>query len=85
MNLFFFFITASSLCALACYTSWTSLSKWRSECEVNVFFSVGTNHERWNINQSLSNTDVSLADKNASVVDGLCKTLFENLCLKSSF
>lgn len=45
---------------------------------------VQSNDERWHVDNLLSNSDVSLSDKDTSVVDRLGQTKLENLCLQSS-
>ena len=49
-----------------------------------MLLGIGTNKERRNVNDLLSDADVSLSDENTSVVDGLCKALLENLGLESA-
>jgi hypothetical protein len=44
-----------------------------------------TNNERGNVDNLLANTDVTLTDKDTSVVDGLGKTELEDLSLETTF
>lgn len=45
---------------------------------------VQSNNEGWDIDDLLSNSDMSLVDQDSSVVDGLGKTGLEDLSLESS-
>jgi hypothetical protein len=55
-------------------TTRTSTTKGRAEGEINVLLGVETDDEGRNVDDLLANTDVSLADENTGVVDGLGKT-----------
>jgi hypothetical protein len=63
-----------SLGLLAANTTWTTTTEWRAESEIDVLLGIETDDERWDVDDLLSNTDVSLADENTSVVDGLGET-----------
>jgi hypothetical protein len=63
-----------SLGLLAADTTWATTSEWRVESEVDVLLGVETDNEGWDVDDLLANTDVSLADENTGVVDGLGKT-----------
>jgi len=52
--------------------------------KVNVLLGVGSDQEGRNVHDLLADADVSLSDKDASVVDGLGKVKLENLGLKSA-
>jgi|APGre2960657423_1045063.scaffolds.fasta_scaffold192331_1 hypothetical protein len=43
-----------------------------------------TDHEGGNVNQLLANGDVSLADKNTSVMDAVCDLSLHDECLESA-
>jgi len=64
----------SSLGLLAADTTWATTTEWRVQGEVNVLLGVETDDERWDIDDLLADTDVSLADQNTGVVDGLGET-----------
>jgi hypothetical protein len=49
-----------------------------------VLLGVATDKEGRHVDHLLANTDVSLSDKNTGVVDGLGKTLLEDLGLESA-
>src|SRR5262249_19599448 len=51
---------------------------------VDVFLRVSSNDEGRNIDNLLSNSDVSLSDQNTSVVDGLGEVQLENFGLQSA-
>jgi len=55
-------------------TTRTSTAEWRAEGEVDVLLGVETDDEGGDVDDLLSNTDVSLADENTGVVDGLGET-----------
>jgi hypothetical protein len=55
-------------------TTRTSTTKGRAECEINVLLGVETDNEGRDVDDLLANTDVSLADENTGVVDGLGET-----------
>jgi hypothetical protein len=55
-------------------TTRTSTTKGRAEGEINVLLGVETDNEGRNVNYLLANTDVSLADENTGVVNGLGET-----------
>lgn len=57
---------------------------WRVWSEVNVLLGVQSNHERWNVDDLLTNSDVSLGDQDSSVVDRSSQTQLEDLGLQSS-
>jgi len=54
-------------------TAGATATKGRGQGEVNVLLRVETNDERGNVDNLLADTDVALADKDTSVVDGLGK------------
>lgn len=62
------------LCLLSPDTTWSSTTKWRAQCEVDVLLGVETDDERRNVDDLLTNTDVSLTDENTGVVDRLGQT-----------
>ena len=64
----------SRLSLLSPDTTRTSTTKGRAEGEIDVLLGVETDDEGRNIDDLLANTDVSLADENTGVVDGLGKT-----------
>lgn len=66
-------------------TSWLSLSIGGVNSEVDVLFRDRSDIERWNIDELGSNTDVTLADQDTGVVDGLGKALLVDLSLKAAF
>jgi hypothetical protein len=61
----------SCLGLLAANTSWASTTEWRGQSEVDVLLGVETDNERWDIDDLLADADVSLADENTGVMDGL--------------
>ena len=64
----------SRLSLLSPDTTRTSTTKGRAESEINVLLGVETYDEGRNVNDLLANTDVSLADQDTGVVDGLGET-----------
>ena len=69
---------------LAANTSWTSTTEWRGKSKVDVLLGIKTNNERWDVDDLLSNTDVSLTDENTGVVDGLSETKLVDAGLKTT-
>lgn len=49
-----------------------------------MLFRANSNEIRWNVNELLSNSDVSLSDENSSVVNRVGELSLGNECLKSS-
>jgi hypothetical protein len=77
--LFLFLITTiilllRSLGLLPANTTRTSTSEWRAKGEIDVLLRIETNDEGWDVDDLLANTDVSLADEDTGVVDGLGET-----------
>lgn len=56
----------------------------RVRSEVNVLLRVQSHHEGWDVDNLLTNSNVSLGDQDSSVVDRSGKTELENLGLQSS-
>lgn len=52
--------------------------------KVNVLLRVQSHHERWNVDNLLTNSNVSLGNQHSGVVDGSGKTQLEHLGLQSS-
>jgi hypothetical protein len=69
------------LSLLSAVTARTSTTERRAEGEVDVLLGVETDNERGNVDDLLSNTDMTLADQDAGVVDGLGETELVNLGL----
>lgn len=51
---------------------------------MDVLFRADSNKVRWNVDKLLSNSDVSLSDKNSSVMDGVSELSLGDKGLKSS-
>ena len=49
-----------------------------------MLFRISADNKRWHIDNLLANANVSLSDKDTSVVDGLCKVELENLGLQAA-
>jgi hypothetical protein len=64
----------SGLCLLSPDTARATTTEWRAEGEVDVLLRVKTDNKGWNVDDLLANADVSLADQDTSVVDGLGET-----------
>lgn len=64
-------LLGSSSSLLAANTARTSTTEGRAQSEVDVLLRVETDNERWDVDDLLANTDVSLADQNTSVMDRL--------------
>lgn len=73
-----------SLRLLATDTAWAATAEWRVQSEIDVLLRVETDNERWDIDDLLSDTDVSLADENTSVVNGLRKAKLVDASLKTA-
>lgn len=87
MQLFFvsFFSTTSSSSSLSSNSTWSSTTEWRGSSEVDVLFRFQSNHERWNVDDLLTDSNVSLGNQNSGVVDRLGQTQLVDLGLQSSF
>ena len=89
-SLLLLLLVAASVCCsassslLACNTARASLSVWGVDVEVNVLLSINAYKEGRNVDELLSNADVSLLDEDASVVDGLGQSLLEDLGLQAA-
>ena len=70
--------------ASASHTSGSALAVRGVQGQVNVLLGVNSDQERRHIHHLLSNTDMSLSDQHAGVVDGLGKTLLEDLGLEAT-
>merc|ERR1712217_966053 len=77
------FVTTSRLHALTAHAAWAAATKWRHQREVDVFLAVQAHKEGRNVADLLADTNVTLADKGARMVNGLGKSKFENLCLQA--
>lgn len=65
-------------------TTRSALAVRRVNSQVNVFLGVSAHQERRNVDQLLTDANVTLADKDTCVVHGLRKVELENLSLKTS-
>ena len=65
---------SSSLGLLSADTAGTARAEGRVESEVNVLLGVETDDERRNVDDLLADADVSLADEDTGVMDGLGET-----------
>ncbi len=74
----------SRLGLLSPNTTRTSTTKGRAEGEIDVLLRVKTDDEGRNVDDLLANTDVSLADENTGVVDGLGETEFVDTGLQTT-
>ena len=61
----------SSLGLLSAHATGASATEGRGKGEVDVLLGIKTNDERWDVDDLLANTDMSLTDENTGVVDGL--------------
>ncbi|EDK39594.2 40S ribosomal protein S9-B [Meyerozyma guilliermondii ATCC 6260] len=83
--LFFFFSVFTTLVLTLSLNSTSSTpTVWRVVSKVNVLLRLQSNHERWNVDDSLTDGNVSLSNQHSSVVDRSSQTQFENLSLQSS-
>jgi hypothetical protein len=73
-----------SLRLLATDTAWTATAEWRVQSEIDVLLGVEADNERWNIDDLLADADVSLADENTGVVNGLGKAKLVDASLKTA-
>ena len=73
-----------SLRLLATDTAWAATAEWRVQSEIDVLLGVEADNERWNVDDLLADTDVSLADKNTGVVDGLGKAKLVDASLETA-
>ncbi len=62
----------------------TAQREGRGGTELNVLLAVDTDHERGNVNQVLADSDVTLLDNAASMVDGGGHVLFFNNGLQAA-
>lgn len=74
----------SSLSLLSPHTTRSATTKWRSKSEIDVLLGVQSDDERWDVDNLLANSDVSLLDQDTGVVDGLGKAELVDTGLKSS-
>ena len=65
-------------------TTSAATTEWGGKGEVDVLLGLTTNNEGGNVDGLLTNADVTLADQNTSVVDGLSETQLENLGLETT-
>ena len=56
---------------LAADATWAATSEWRVKGEVDVLLGVETDNEGWDVDDLLSDADVTLTDQDTGVVDGL--------------
>jgi len=73
-----------SLGLLPANTTRTSTTEWRAQSEIDVLLGVETNNEGWDVDDLLANADVSLADEDTGVVDGLGETELVDTGLKTT-
>lgn len=85
MYLLFVFSTLGRLVLVSSLDStWSATTVWGVRSKVNVLLGVQSDHEGWNIDNLLTNSNVSLGDQNSGVVDRSGQTQLENLGLQSS-
>ena len=56
-------------------TTGATTTEWRGESKVNVLLGVETDNERWDIDDLLADSDVSLSDQDTGVVNRLGESL----------
>lgn len=78
------FLGGSKSFALSLDSSSSSTPVRTGQGKVNVLLRVQSNNERWNVDNLLSNSNVSLTDENSGVVNRLGKTRLVDLGLKTS-
>lgn len=69
-----FTITSIILGLLSLDTTGAAATEWGGKGKVNVFLGVEADDEGGDIDDLPANADVTLADENSSMVNGLCKT-----------
>lgn len=72
--LFLTITTLGGLGLLAAHTTRATATEGRGESEVDVLLGVKADHVGGNVDDLLSDTDVTLADQDTGVVDGLGET-----------
>lgn len=78
-------LSSSTLTLVLSLDSTSSASTvWGVRSKVNMLLGVQSDHERRNIDDLLTNSDVSLGDQNSGVVDRSGQTQLEDLGLQSS-
>lgn len=65
-------------------TTGTTTTVWRGLSEVNVLLGVQSDNEGWDVDNLLTNSNVSLRDQDTSVVDGSGQTQLVDLGLQTS-
>lgn len=65
-------------------TTGTSTTEWGGLGEVNVLLGVQSNNERWDVDNLLTNSNVSLGDQDTGMVDRSGQTQLVNLGLQTS-
>ncbi|EHN03628.1 Rps9bp [Saccharomyces cerevisiae x Saccharomyces kudriavzevii VIN7] len=55
-------------------STWSGTTEWRGWGKINVLFRVQSDHERWDVDNLLTNSNVSLSDQNSGVVNRLGQT-----------
>lgn len=83
--LFFFFSLFTTLVLTLSLNSTSSTTTvWRVVSKVNVLLRLQSDHERWNVDDLLTDGNVSLSNQHSGVVDRSGQTQLENLGLQSS-
>lgn len=81
------FVCATALggLRLSLTSAWSATAEWRVDGEVNVLLRVQPNHEGRDVDELLSDTDVTVSDHDTCVVDRLGEAKLEHLCLETTF
>jgi len=75
----------SSLGLLPLYATRSATAEWRCESKVDVLLGVETDDERWDVDDLLSDADVSLSDEDTGVMDGLGQSELVDTGLEAAF
>jgi len=64
-------------------STWSAAAEWGLQAEVDVLLGVNSDKEAWHVDDLLADSDVSLLDEDASVVNALGQTELEDQSLQT--
>lgn len=85
--IFFFGVFATSTAGgirLSLPSARSATAEWRVHRKVNVLLRVQSHHEGWDVDELLSDPDVTVTDHDTGVVHRLGEAELEHLCLETS-
>ena len=83
-NLHIIRVTTTVLKSLSLLTTWATGTEWRGSGKLNHLLRLNANHEGWDVDHLLTDTDVTLLDEASCMVNGESQTRSEDASLETT-